>query len=68
MTNAHTNSDKTTTNTTAVKCITVRRKEKLVIIIICTVFRKIKTPTFVFDYNSGVSWSILIFLYQWKQE
>jgi len=27
--------------------------------IIFTVFRK-KTPTYVFDYNSGVSWSILI--------
>ena len=28
----------------------------------------IKTCHFVFDYNSGFSWSILNFLYQWKQE
>jgi len=28
----------------------------------------IKTCHFVFDYNSGASWSILYFLYQWKQE
>ena len=44
----------------------VRREYELYEYTYYTVFRK--TPTYVFDYNSGVSWSILIIFIPLKTE